>query len=153
MARYANKTEVPQSRSIQEIERTLDRYGAEAFAYGKSKAQVVVQFSFSGKPYQISVDMPDPESKEFTHLANGWERRAEGPKQKLIEQAGRQRLRALLLYIKASLEAADSELWPLEQVFLHATLIADGVTVGDRLLPEIELIQESGKLPKLLPGG
>lgn len=152
MARYASKTTVPSGQSLREIERTLDRYGAESFAYGKSATQIMVQFVFSGQPFQIVVPMPDPMSDEFCYTDAGRDR-ADDARRKLVEQAGRQRLRALSLFIKATCEAVDLEILTFEAAFLSSVMIGDGVTVGDRLLPEIKLIQESGKLPKLLPGG
>ncbi len=45
MTRYADNTGVSVENSRGEIERTLQRYGAESFAYGWEAGRAVVQFA------------------------------------------------------------------------------------------------------------
>ena len=44
MTRYAANTEVSSSRSRDEIERTLERYGADQFLYGWQEESAIVGF-------------------------------------------------------------------------------------------------------------
>jgi hypothetical protein len=84
---FAAKTAVPVDRSRSEIERTLTRYGAEAFSYGWDGDRAVVMFQAQGRRIRFDVVVPDQSSET---------KRA---------QVERQRWRALLLVIKAKLEA------------------------------------------------
>jgi len=71
----------------------------------------------------------------------------------VYEQNVRQRWRALLLSIKAKLEAVDAGISTIEQEFLPFVVMPDGRTFSDHVLPQIESIASTGKMPKLLTAG
>lgn len=68
---YAEKTEVPAERSRAEIERTLQRYGADSFMYGWEQDRAVVQFRAQNRYVRFVVGMPDRNDKKFTHYTRG----------------------------------------------------------------------------------
>lgn len=69
MSRYAENTSVPSDRSRAEIEKTLTRYGATAFAYGWSGATAQIMFEIrttrGGRRVRFALPMPDRSAPEF----------------------------------------------------------------------------------------
>lgn len=151
MARYAAGTEVSSDRSRSEIERTLRRYGATAFAYGWQGERAVIQFEANGRRIRFELPMPDRDDPEFTMTPTGRER-SESAAEQAWEQAGRQRWRALALAVKAKLEAVESGIATFESEFLAYTVLPDNQTVGEHLLPQLEAVYSTGEMPALLPG-
>jgi hypothetical protein len=151
MARYAANTEVPSDRSRSEIERTLRRYGATAFAYGWEGNQAQVGFKLASRQIKFRLPLPDPASREFTLTPTGRERSAASAEE-AYEQAVRQRWRALALVIKAKLEAVEAGISTVEREFLDAIMLPDGRTVGDWLGPQLGEVYAREAMPALLPG-
>ncbi|HLT20068.1 MAG TPA: hypothetical protein VKZ96_11470, partial [Thermomicrobiales bacterium] len=57
--KYAAKTDVPVSRSRDEIERTLTRFGASAFAYmTNTDGQVAISFEISNVRVLMRMQLP-----------------------------------------------------------------------------------------------
>ena len=54
--RYASGTDVAPERSRAEIERTLIRYGATAFAYGWQQDRAVLSFEAHGRRIMARID-------------------------------------------------------------------------------------------------
>lgn len=151
-ARYAENTQVSSERSRSEIERTLRRYGATAFAYGWDAQAATLMFEIADRRVMFRLPMPDAASRKFTKTPTGKDRSTAAAEQ-AYEQAVRQRWRALALVIKAKLEAATAGITTVEQEFLAHIVLPDGRTVGQHTLPAIASAYESGSLPQLLPGG
>lgn len=152
MARYAADTQVSSDRSRSEIERTLRRYGATAFAYGWQEGQAQVMFEMASRRIIFRLPMPDPESDEFTLTPTGRERSASAAEE-AYEQAVRQRWRALALVIKAKLEAVEAQISTVEQEFLAHMALPDGRTVHEWLGPQLATAYARQAMPALLPGG
>ena len=146
---YAAKTNVSPEKSQAEIERTLDRYGASAFGMMKRGNRAMVMFEIQRLTVQIAIALPNPNDDEFTTTANGRAKSASAARG-AYEQAVRQRWRALLLAIKAKLEAVEAGISTLETEFLPFVVMGDGRTVADHILPELRQHAESGKMPQLL---
>jgi hypothetical protein len=125
MGRYAQHTRVPVERTKAQIEHELERYGADGFTSGWQGKQEAIGFLVGGLRIQISVERPDD------------------------DQERRQRWRALLLVVKAKLEAVDSGISTIEQEFLAWVVCGNGQTIGQALLPQLESISH-GDMPKLL---
>lgn len=154
MARYAADTTVSTERSQAEIERTLQRYGADQFARGWDGNRAFLAFRLRQRAYRMILQMPDPGAREFTHArANQYgslKERSKTATREAWEQACRQRWRALALVIKAKLEAAEAGITTLEQEFLPALVMPNGQTVAEWAEPQIA----SGTMPRLLlPAG
>lgn len=147
---YADKTSVGTSQSIIEIERTLTRYGADQFMYGTQPGKVAVGFVMGGRQVRIVVPLPEKTDKQFWITETG-KKRSESVALKEWEQACRQRYRALALVVKAKLEAVEAGITTFDEEFMAHLVLPGGQTVGQRLLPEINEAQRTGKLPPLLP--
>lgn len=129
--RFAARTKVPVSTSRNEIETTLKRYGADAFAYGSDKGRAMVAFRAHGRFLKMTMPIPPGSGNQDT-------------------QEARQRWRALLLVIKAKLEAVASGIVTFDQEFLPWVVLPDGSTVSDWAEPQLKLAYEKGEMPTAL---
>lgn len=150
MASYAADTKVPVSRTRDEIERTLTRFGASAFAYGwQGDDRAIIEFATHDRRVRFELPLPSRGERRFTHTATG-QRRASAAIEKEWEQGVRQRWRALLLTIKAKLEAIESGIETFEQAFLAWVVLPDGRTVAEHTGPAIEAAYSTGSVPPML---
>lgn len=150
MSRYAAQTEVTSDKSRAEIERTLQRYGADQFLYGWQTGQAVIGFRMHDRQVKFILPMPDRHDREFTLTPTGRDR-STSQAQQAWEQACRQRWRALALVVKAKLEAVESGITEFEHEFMAHIVLPDGSTVGDFMGPQIERAYEHGTMPSMLP--
>jgi hypothetical protein len=148
---YAKDTTVTADRSKQEIERTLQRYGADQFMYGWKGDGAVIAFRVRQTMYRVNIPMPSRTEPEFTRTPTNRPRSVEQSRA-AWEQAQRQRWRAAALYIKATLEAVEAGITTLEQAMLGSMLLSDGQTFSEWAGPQVEQMYLSGRMPQLLPG-
>lgn len=153
MSRYASKTGVSVSRSKQELDRILQRYGAQRRAVFEEPGQAAVMFEREGRRVQIVVYLPHPDNAEFRRKRSGHGREAGEVDEAKHEQACRVRWRALALVLKAKLEAVESGITTFEQEFLAHLVLPNGGTVGKWLGPQLEGVYKNGRMPPLLPEG
>lgn len=144
---YAKDTTVPADRSRNEIERTLTRYGATKFMYGWDHDSAVIAFFAHGRYIRFKLPIPDRHDRQFTHHSRGT--RTEAAAEQVWEKAHRQRWRALLLVVKAKLEAVDAGISEFEEEFLAYIVMPDNSTLGDAIRPEVARAYESGEMPQL----
>jgi hypothetical protein len=146
---YAEGTEVSEEQSQQQLEKLLRRYGATEYARGWRESHALVGFVIGGR--QIRILLPLPEERQFWFDPSG--RRRQGKKlTEAWEQEIRRRWRALLLVVKAKLEAVASEISTIEEAFLPWVVLPNGQTMGEWAAPQIARAYEQGHLPELLPG-
>ena len=123
---YAERTKVPVDRSRTEIERTLARYGADAFGYGWDAGRAAISFRANGRHVRFTMPVGDDPQDE------------------------RRRWRALVLVVKAKLEAVESGITTFEDEFLAHIVLPDNRTVTEWLKPQLEIAYESGGMPRQL---
>lgn len=111
-ARYASSTTVNSDQSRREIEATLRRYGATAFAYGWEGSRASIGFHTRDRSVRFVLPMPDRNERRFTHSSRGL--RQQKVADAMWEQACRQSWRALALVIKAKLEAVAAGITTFE---------------------------------------
>lgn len=149
--RYAADTSVTPERSRSEIERTLERYGADSFAYGWEEGRAVIGFRAHGKYVRFSLPMPSRQAQEFRLTATG-QVRSDNAAEEAWRKAVRQRWRALALMVKAKLEAVESGIVTFEEEFMAHLVLPDGRTTGEALLPQVEEAYELGTMPAGIAG-
>ena len=155
--RYASKTTVSPENSRAEIERTLRRYGADQFFYGWEEGRGVIGFRIKGLP--VRVVLPLPALEDFQHYEQktkyGTSRRQRSQQAAVNahEQAERQLWRALLLVVKAKLEAVEAGITTIEQEFLANMVLPDNTTVSETLVPRLQEAILEGRMPPMLPEG
>lgn len=154
MSRYAEGTTVSVEKSRAEIEAVLRRYGADQFISGWSEGKAVIGFRAKGRHVRFVLALPIQNEKRFTHpKVRGWATPVSAERAAALwEQACRTSWRALLLVIKAKLEAVAAGISTFETEFMAHVLLPDGQTVGQWMAPQIAAAYETGAMPQFLPG-
>lgn len=150
-SRYAENTSVPADRSRAEIERTLERYGADEFMYGWTSDGAVIGFRMNGRVVKLTLPLPDRADEQFHTTPTGRKKRNEDAALAAWEQACRQSWRALALVVKAKLEAVAANISTFEREFLADTILPSGETVSEWLEPQIERAITEKRMPHKLP--
>ncbi len=137
MALFAEKTKVPVSKTRMEIEHLLERHKAAQYgtAVDYESHLARVQFKLNNRIVRFMVNLPD--RKKF---------RSETP----FAQAERQKWRALLLVIKAKLEAVENSISTFEEEFLAYIVMPNDSTVAEHVLPLIAEGYRTGLTPPQL---
>jgi len=149
MTAYAATTSVSVAKSKAEIEELLRKHGASEFASGWTPTHDTLQFKFRDVEVRFVLPRPDPKAKKFTQDARHPWRTVTAKQTALrIEQADRQRWRALYLVIRAKIEAVEAGIAIFEQEFLAFIVGPGGMTVGDILVPRIQSHQPVLSLPE-----
>lgn len=151
MSQYAANTSVSVESSRGEIERTLQRYGADQFMYGWDQSAAAIQFAMEARRIKFVLQLPPRDEERFWLTPGRRNKRTPEAAFKEWEQACRQRWRALALCIKAKLEAVDSGISTFEDEFLAHTVLPDGSTAGEWLRPQIDEVYRTGHMPTMLP--
>ncbi|HRV80250.1 MAG: hypothetical protein H6830_04500 [Planctomycetes bacterium] len=153
MSRYASNTTVSVGRTKAEIEDLLIKHGAEQFVAGWDGFQAVLGFVFNGRHIRFALKLPDKNDRDFTMTRARRNKRSPEEAMKAWEQACRSRWRALLLVIKAKLEAVEVGISTVELEFLPWTVVPGrNETVGELIGPQMEKAISGGYSPKLLLG-
>lgn len=141
MKRYASETSVSVEKTLAEIKTLLTRYGATSFGYLDDEHGAKVGFTIIGRNVRFSMPLPSKTAEEFTHFRRSphscLERRTPAAALEKWDQACRSRWRALLLCIKAKLEACAVGITTFEQEFLAHIVTGDGRTVAERIIPQL----------------
>lgn len=132
MARFSSSTKVSVEQTRTEIERTLSRYGATAFAYMTKQGRAIIAFEATNRHIKITVPLPEGDSDKE-------------------KQEARQRWRALLLVIKAKLESVDSGIETLEEAFYANIVLPNGQTIYEYTQGGVAVAYKSGEVQALLP--
>lgn len=153
---FAENTSVSVERSQAEIQQTLRRYGVTEFAVMSGTVSSAVAFKIGGKArmsVKMEIGMPDPKAEIYLYSRAGtWnkKRRTDEAARACWEQACRSRWRALLLCIKAKLEAVAAGISTMEIEFMAFIVCDDGRVVHERLLPQMHQAAENGSAPTRL---
>ena len=136
MSLYAQKTKVPIAQSRAEIERLLDRHKAKQYgtAVDYDLRQARVQFRLHERIVRFIITLPDP--KKY----------GQGER---LAQAERQKWRALLLVIKAKLEAVENSIATFEEEFLAHIVLPNDRTVADYVIPQVAAMYQTGHMLRL----
>jgi hypothetical protein len=126
---YAERTQVPYDKSIRDIVAMVKKAGALKVGQMEEEDRVTIIFSLADRQIKFRV---------------GWEK---------SPQSQRQRVRALLLVIKAKLESVASGVETFEQAFLANIVLADGKTVHERVCGDLALEYRNSKPTMYLIGG
>lgn len=124
---YAEKTTVSVEATILDIRRVVAKHNGEQFVFGVSEEHILIGFTKEGRQvrFQVAQDA--------------------GP------QVNKSRARALLLVIKAKLEAVAAGVVVFEDEFLGNVVLPDGRLVSQQARPAIAAAYEGREMPPLLP--
>lgn len=146
--RFANKTTVKPEKSRGEIEAILKRYGASEFMYGWKENAGQIGFKFQTRKVRFVIPMPDRNNEAVLCDARG-HTRSESAQQSVYNQFERQRWRALLLVVKAKLEAVETGITTFEQEFFAHFVLPSGKTVFQEAMPMVEQVCRGKDIPLL----
>jgi hypothetical protein len=146
---YAESTKVSVDRSLSEIERIVDRWGATAFAYGRASTKGMIGFELHGRQIRFVLPLPEETSTEFTRSETGRERSATAARN-AYEQSVKSRWRALAAVIKAKLIAVDEGIVTFEEEFGMHMVLPNGQTVAENVTPMIAEAYRTGTVRPLL---
>jgi len=148
MSLYAEGTSVAESKSKIEIDEMLRKWKATSCAIGEDIGAGIVMFVVATWHVRFRCPMPDDAlAKIHAKKSRGNYYLSEADKSAWIEQERRRRWRALLLTIKAKLVSVENGIEKFEEAFLAHIVIAGGMTVGQKALPELAQIYKSGAMP------
>lgn len=136
---FAAGTSVPIDRTQAEIKKTLLKYGATSFAFAEGNGSAMMMFEIQGRRICVKLPMPQNPSDKATNASIN-----------TFNQICRSRWRALLLVVKAKLEAVNSKISTLENEFLAFVVLPNGKTVGQEIAPQIESTYKTREMPPLL---
>ena len=142
---YASNTVVPVGQSKAQIEQLLQHAGAKDLCMASSPGVAMVGFIIKGLGYKIILPLTDPKSCECT--PTGRKRKDVRLVSWHCEQSDRARWRALLLIVKAKLEAVSLGITTTDREFAADLVMQDGRTLHQHLSQHIL----SGQMPKALP--
>lgn len=148
MPPYANKTNVPVNQSRHEIERLLQKNGATQFVFGHADGHALVAFEMS------TTDNVGERVKRRLRFLVPMPIATRSMNEAKVAAETRRRWRALLLVLKAKLEAVTSSIVTFDTEFLAHIVVEGTSTVGDRMVPALsKAIESGGHLPPLLGAG
>jgi hypothetical protein len=123
---YAANTKVSVTRSREQVIDFLRKHGAVEFAFGIRSGTSILTFALDDREIRITIDMPEREQECMS------------------------RWRAILLIVKAKLEAISSGISTIEREFLADVVVAaDGRTVHEVMRDAINTHYQ----PKQIAGG
>jgi hypothetical protein len=134
-----------------EIDSLLGKHGASSRLIGQTDCTAHVTFVLGGLQYRLDVPLPAFEMTAEPRGWYGWDNtRRQEWKAKQNAQAMRERWRAILLLLKAKLEAVKLGVSPLEKEFLSDLVLDGGATVYEAMGSRIAKALANGQ-PLMLP--
>lgn len=155
---YATDTSVSVEKSRAEIESVLRKYGCDEFGYVTRPAMAMISFcltSSEDKRLRIQMKLPLPPMKDFETVKGAYGKvlsRSPELQARMWEQACRSLWRALLLVIKAKLEAVTVGISTIEREFLADIVLPGGGTVGDSVMAQLPHLPSDGAGRLMLTG-
>jgi hypothetical protein len=146
VSKFAANTKVPIERSKAEIESLVEKYGASQFFSGWQKDAALIGFRMHDRFIRFKLPMPTEE--EVKRVTDQGVSLSEA-----IDRKKRQRWRALVLVLKAKLEAVETGISEFEDEFLGNIVVSNGQTMAEWAKPQIGEMYASGNMPPLLPSG
>jgi len=150
---FAADTSVPVEKSKAEVDALLARAGASQRLLGVDDEKGEAWVIFRLEQWQIRLAIPLPRPDEIRAQHKSPRRTWEETNRRAWEQTCRTRWRAMLLLVKAKLEAIELGISTVEREFLADIYLPDGRRMGEALSPQIAEAYATGTMPPLLLGG
>lgn len=146
---YAQGTEVTVGRSQEELRSTLRKYGASGIAIAESDELGVIEFVARDRRIRFRVPMPLETDAAIARTPQK-QVRTPAQRQTAMDKECRRRWRALVLVVKAKLEAVESGIVTFEDEFLAQTVLPDNTTVAEQVQEPIRRAYIEGHVRPLL---
>jgi hypothetical protein len=152
---YAEGTAVSVEKTVSELTSMIRKAGGAQIAQLDDHDRFVLAFSMSERQVRFTVSFDPPTHQRFAMKRVNQHYSQPATNQQRIDASAahrRQRMRALLLVVKAKLESVESEVETFEEAFLANVVMSDGATVYDRVSQPIALEYQTGKPALMLEG-
>lgn len=146
---YAAGTVVSVARSQEEIQRLVRKHGARKVGTYTDDDAAVVTFQTNDRTVKFRIPMPGPDDPSVRAAAAKIHRAGVEALDRALEAEQRRRWRALVLVIKARLEAVAEQVETFDEAFL-AHIVTD---TGRTILEELRVIEKSTGQRMLGPVG
>lgn len=145
---YAETTSVPVERSRAEIEKLLTAHKCNKFLAGvdHDAHTATVQFHAYNRIIRFVIGLPDPSDAKYKKRDRRGLVPSTDAQAKMVMQDERTRWRALLLVIKAKLEAVESNIATFDDEFLAHVVLPNQQTVAQYLGPAVAQMCETGRM-------
>ena len=147
MRSYAAGTNVSVDRSKAELEKLLQKHGASKFISGWDESSIVIGFVMGGRQVKVQIPIPSKHDDEIWKTPSGRYIRSEEEVARKWQGALRQRWRALVLVVKAKLEAVAAGVATFETEFLGHLVLPSGQTVAEVVVPRLNELDRFAALP------
>jgi len=148
--KYAEGTEVPAAKSKFELETLLEKYGATQILFGNEPGRgAIIAFIIKTRQIRFLLPFPSQESDEFLKTPKGRIRK-NTTKNEAYNNEIKRLWRSLCLCVKGKLESVDAGIVTFEQEFMPYFVLPGGQTVSERIMPDLDKLCLTGKMPKLL---
>lgn len=147
MGQFAKGTTTPVERTREELARVLKGAGVVEVGFF-SGAGGRARCAFKLKGMMCAIEVPAVDRQK---AMPGYHRSRYRSLDEFVAAEERRRWRALLLVVKAKLEAVASGISVIEDEFLANIVLANGRLLADELRPKIKEMIEAGAVPSLLP--
>lgn len=144
---YAEKTDVPVGRSRGELLALLEKHGCDSIGFQNSAAGATVTFHASERWIRFRLIFAGLE--HFAKTPTG-QVRSLPAREQAREQHVRARWRALVLVVKAKLEAVESGIEEWDEAFLAHVVLPDDRTVFEASSDAIASSYRDGKVRPVL---
>jgi hypothetical protein len=133
---FGNQSKISPRETRDQIEAVLERYGADGFQYAVDRRahRAAIAFRVDRRVVRLTVQLPDPDGPEFTTKSGGKRVQAKQSYDRIV----RQRWRALLLIVRAKLEAILCGVTTFDDEFLANIVMAGGRTLGEHVAPQLD---------------
>ena len=125
---YADKTKTPVDVTISDIRNVVTKHGGKQFVFGVAEDKILIGFIKDDRKVHIQVGQSPQHEQRNKSLA-----------------------RALLLVIKAKLEAVAAGVSVFEEEFLANIVLPDNTLVGTQARVAIAAAYDGRDMPPLLP--
>lgn len=149
--KYAQGTSVSADRSIADLRSVVQRFGADGFGYAEesSPPRAMILFRIGARGVRLVLPFPEQSDPLFNMTPAG-RPRSPAQAEQAFQDERRRRWRALLLVVKAKLEAVSSQISTLEREFLADLVLPNGKVVHEEIAPRLEQWASGSKVP-LIP--
>ncbi|MFN3261218.1 MAG: hypothetical protein ACE37J_11740 [Pikeienuella sp.] len=146
---FADGTVVSKAKTMGELARLLEKFGATGQMIGEMDGCATVAFEAQKRRVLIRASLPNPKDEKWSR--DGRERlRSPSQRENAIRRETDRIWRVLLMSVKAKMVSVADEVETFEQAFMAHVVMPDGMTVCQHLGSRIADAYATGRTPPLL---
>jgi hypothetical protein len=139
--KYATGTKVTIGKSILELGKICEKYGATNFSMLKGDTKTAILFKYNNRLYRFDIDLTKIKIK-----SSGNEIKDE----KACKDEERRRWRVFVITLKSMFECIENEVIASELLLQPFVLLPDNTILGEKVLSQVDLLYENSNMINLL---